>query len=361
MKKLVYFHIPVLRTGLLLLLLSLIYSCEKQQFERNNVPELKKEIDAAALQTRTVYFSETFTITSKEALVAQRSLANPDFSNYENFTITVKNGKSGKTKVTKMEIKIDGKVVVTYKDFKRNAAVITKPLSGLTASSGLRVRIEGSKGRFITVTIECTSKTSSVTDVDGNVYKTVKIGDQWWMAENLKVTKLNDNTPISNIMNASDWLSTAADYTPAYCWYDNDEDYKSTYGALYNWVAAGNEKLCPEGWHVPESEDYYELMLYIDPDAAMGYYSAVAGGALKEEGTSHWFSPNTGATDEYGFAALPGGVRNVFGEFAGLSTAGSWWSDAGLSSIHMSYDDASALFSEGGNEYGRSVRCIRNQ
>ncbi|HLN55246.1 MAG TPA: fibrobacter succinogenes major paralogous domain-containing protein [Bacteroidales bacterium] len=357
----IFFRNLILRPGILLLLLGITYSCEKQQFGEEQSPEQKLRTgEMQALEAKMVYFSETFTITSKDALIAERSLENPDFAKFDDFTITVRNGKNGKTKVTKMEIMIDGKVVVTYKDFKRNASEITKSLPGLAASSTLRVQIEGSKGRFIIVTIECTSKSSSVTDIEGNIYKTTKIGKQWWMAENLKTTKLNDGTAIPVVGDDSEWLSVAADHQPAMSWFGNDIDNKSLYGGLYNWAAAGNDKLCPAGWHVPGSDEYYELCLFIDPDAEMGYFSPIAGGPLKEEGTEHWESPNTGATDEYGFTALPGGFRNVVGSFSGLGISGSWWSDGGLSSINISNDDTYAIFSEGGNEYGRSVRCVRD-
>jgi uncharacterized protein (TIGR02145 family) len=142
------------------------------------------------------------------------------------------------------------------------------------------------------------------------------------------------------------------------CWYGNLSENKHEYGGLYNWAAAGKSELCPDGWHVPTSDDYYILCLFIDLDAAMGHYSDIAGGALKEQGYDHWASPNEGATDQYGYRALPGGYRNVVGEFEKSGLAGSWWSDHGLSSINISNTESSALFSEGGNEYGRSVRCV---
>lgn len=361
MKTVNHFFNLVFRPGILLLVLGVVYSCEKQQSGDGGFPgQNLKTGNSDALETRTVNFSETFTISSKDVLIAQRPISDIDLSRYENFTITVRNGKNGKTKVTKMEIKVDGKVIITYKDFKRNASEITKSLPGLTSSSILEVKLEGSKGRFIIVTIESNSKISTVEDIEGNSYTTVKIGDQWWMAENLKTTKLSDGASIPLISSSSEWLSMAADRKPAMSWYGNDTGNKSVYGALYNWTAAGNDKLCPAGWHLPTEDEYFRLCLFIDPEAAIGYYSAIAGGALKEEGTSHWESPNTGATDEYGFTALPGGIRNVEGEFLNIGKAGSWWSDNGLSSINISNVDASAIFSEGGNEYGRSVRCIKN-
>jgi len=259
-----------------------------------------------------------------------------------------------------MEITLDGNVLITYKDFKKNVSTVTRQITGMTSSSVMNITLEGSMGRFVVVTISASLKVSSVTDIEGNVYRTVKIGNQWWMAENLKTTKFNDGTTIPEVMENSEWLSVSADHLPAFSWYDNNSENKDIYGGLYNWTAAGNDKLCPTGWHIPDSHEYLELCLSIDPDAAIGYFSEIAGGVLKEKGLAHWISPNTGATDEFGFTALPGGVRDANAAFINLGNEGSFWSDNGLSSCNMSYENSVAKFIEGGNEYGRSVRCIKD-
>lgn len=149
----------------------------------------------------------------------------------------------------------------------------------------------------------------TVTDIDGNTYKTLQIiskgehkGSQTWMAENLKTTKFNDGSAIP--LEIGSWTDLS---TPAYCWYNNTDN---TYGALYNWYAVNTEILCPVGWHVPTHEEWEILFSYFG-----GYTEA--GGKLKESGTSHWKSPNTG-TNESGFTALPGGVRDDSHEFDGL-------------------------------------------
>lgn len=338
--------------------LMIIIACDKQEFDQNQIHDQQvKSVVAGTELTYITLYSETFTITSKDALTATRVLNSPDIADGDDFTITVRNGK-GKYKVTKMEIRVDGKLLITYKNFKGKSS-FTKSLSSITPSSILQVKIEGSRGRFIEVIIKGTSKFSSVSDIEGNVYRTVRIGDQWWMAENLKSTKLNDGTQIPQVTDNAEWLNVSAEHLSAFSWYNNNSDFKDTYGALYNWEAAGKENVCPTGWRLPDEQDYYELCLYIDPESAMGNYSDVAGGALKEAGLEHWESPNEGATDEYGFRALPGGYRNVVGSFVSLGTVGSWWSDNGLASMGMSYADTRAGFSEGGNEYGRSIRCIK--
>jgi uncharacterized protein (TIGR02145 family) len=143
-----------------------------------------------------------------------------------------------------------------------------------------------------------------VKDQDGNAYKTVNIGNQVWMAENLRTTKFNDNKTIPLVKDSTAWSNLI---TPGYCCYDNDaETYLSLYGALYNWYAVNTGKLCPEGWHVPSDEEWITLRTYLGGEE-------LAGGKMKESGISHWQSPNAGATNQSGFTAIPGGVRGIVG------------------------------------------------
>lgn len=157
---------------------------------------------------------------------------------------------------------------------------------------------------------------SVVNDIDGNEYNTVTIGTQVWMSEDLKVTRYNDGTPIPQVTRNEDWASLT---TPAFTWYNNDDTNREEYGALYNWHAVQTGKLCPEGWRVPSDEDWIELISAYESNSK-------AGGALKEEGTDHWRSPNSGATNESGFTALPGGYRSYNGTFNLLRASGYWWS-----------------------------------
>jgi len=146
----------------------------------------------------------------------------------------------------------------------------------------------------------------SVTDIDGNTYKTVIIGKQEWMAENLKTTKFNDSTEIPNYTDESQWAN--ADEA-AYCWYDNEESNKETTGALYNAHAANNDKLCPQGWHTPTGEEWRNLDDFIIDD---GWESKEAE-ALKA--TSGWELDGTNGTDIYGFESLPTNYRSEDGSF----------------------------------------------
>ena len=139
--------------------------------------------------------------------------------------------------------------------------------------------------------------TGTMTDIEGNVYPTVIIGKQEWMAANLKTTTYNDGTPIPQVTDASAWSSILLG--GAYSWYDNDLANKEVYGALYNWSTVETGKLCPTGWDVPVSENWGALTDYLGGKDALGQNldgKVVAGGKLKEKGTLHWQSPNTGAT-----------------------------------------------------------------
>jgi len=197
----------------------------------------------------------------------------------------------------------------------------------------------------------------SITDSDGNTYKTVTIGTQTWMAENLKTTKYNDNTDIQLVEDASSWGGLT---TPSYCWYNNDEaSIKSVYGALYNWYTVNTGKLCPTGWHVPTVAEWSALTDYL------GDYT-VAGGKLKEAGFTHWSSPNKSATNETGFTALPGGSRNS-SEFVYIGFAGFWWSSStneynnDYATPWLIYYSSSALNSSDAlKQDGVSVRCLED-
>ena len=158
--------------------------------------------------------------------------------------------------------------------------------------------------------------TQGVTDYDGNHYSSVLIGSQIWMAENLKTIKYNDGTAIPLVTDATEWSNLT---THGYCWYNNDEaTYGDTYGALYNWYTVETGNLCPTGWHVPTDAEWTELIDYLGGES-------VAGGKLKETGTTHWNSPNPGATNETGFTTLPGGYRADFNGSSGDIGNGGYW------------------------------------
>ena len=193
---------------------------------------------------------------------------------------------------------------------------------------------------------------STITDIDGNIYKTVVIGRQEWMAENLRTIRFTDGTIIPGITDMTEWVRTDS---PAYSWYDNDMANREFFGGLYNWHAVKTNKLCPTGWRVPSDNDWSLLSSFIDSN----------GGALKEVGTTHWVSPNTGATDLYGFTALPAGVRNDNGQFYLLGEETIFWSITEYSvysawTQKLRHDSSLFVRIHNGKNGGYSVRCIKD-
>ncbi len=159
---------------------------------------------------------------------------------------------------------------------------------------------------------------STVTDIDGNVYKTVKIGNQVWMAENLRTTHYRNGDSI--LTTQTDTLDYSAETTPKYQFvYNNDNNLLRLYGRMYTWYAATDKRnICPLGWHIPTIEEFKQL------DKALGGKDAAIG-KLKVVGTDYWKTPNLDATNESGFNGLPGGWRAAKGHFGALGKYGHWW------------------------------------
>jgi uncharacterized protein (TIGR02145 family) len=226
-------------------------------------------------------------------------------------------------------------------------------VSGLTPQTVYHYRIkainssETFNGQDLTFR---THNAETVTDINGNSYTTITIGSIVWMTENLKVTKFNDGTSIPLITDGTSWGELT---TPGYCWYDNDSTtYKNNYGALYNWFAVSTGKLCPAGWHIPNIQEWNNLMNYLGQNA---------GGKLKEAATDHWIFFDKHATNESGFSALAGGWRTDYDTFSGLGDMGYWWSrsaDNPLSAWYLYLFPNSAATSIMVKEYGCSIRCI---
>jgi len=199
-------------------------------------------------------------------------------------------------------------------------------------------------------------ETGTVSDIDGNVYKTVKIGDQWWMAENLKVIRYRNGEPISHVSDSTVWSNLS---NGAYCEYDNNSANVSTYGRLYNWYSVNDSRsIAPAGWHVPTDVEWRTLVSFLGG-------ISMAGSKLKEAGTSHWFSPNTGATNESGFTALPSGYRGPYGEFGSMGYYCSFWSStdydsSGAFNRYLSYNNSGLNASGSGKPSGYIVRCVKD-
>jgi uncharacterized protein (TIGR02145 family) len=195
-----------------------------------------------------------------------------------------------------------------------------------------------------------------VIDIEGNIYKTRKIGSQIWMAENLKATKFNDGVEITLTEDTHGWGSSSS---PGYCWYFNDAGtFKDIYGALYNGYAVSQGNLCPAGWHIPAKQEWLTLREFLGD-------TAKAGGKMKETGTAHWLAPNKGADNSSGFNALPAGIRYLEGTFASESSYTSFWSFTEASSeeywcTSLYFADAVLNIDHRNRKYGFSIRCIKD-
>lgn len=194
-----------------------------------------------------------------------------------------------------------------------------------------------------------------IKDIDGNVYHEVKIGNQIWMVENLKVTKLNDGTELSNDTSVSVWNANLD-----YCWVNCNIANKDPYGALYIWDVANSGKLAPAGWRVANDDDWNALATYLGSNA---------GGAMKATGTAYWFDPNQGATNSSGFTAVGAGtfgadwLDSSWGP-QNWKAESEWWGSTDLGRFASCYviTSSGAAFSTSQNDQkinGLSVRCVR--
>ena len=204
---------------------------------------------------------------------------------------------------------------------------------------------------------------------NGYTYDLVEIGGQCWFAENLQTTKYSDGSPIFYPgSNNTAWVN---DSTGAYAWYDNDSStYAPDYGALYNWYSVDNAAgLCPTGWHVPTDCEWMYLEDTLGMSTAeqedIGWRGTDEGDKLKETGTTHWASPNTGATNSSGFTGLPGGFRHLSGTFYYIGNRGYWWSATQYSAPgawlrYLYLGNAQVYRYNYSKRSGFSVRCVRD-
>ena len=209
--------------------------------------------------------------------------------------------------------------------------------------------------------------TEVVKDIDGNIYKTVKIGTQTWMAENLKTTKFNDSTAIPLVNDNFIWAQLT---TPAYCWYNNDSIVsKNTTGALFNWYAVNTNKLCPTGWHVPTDMEWEILWKYLKNNG-YGYNNNGAFIGKSMAATSGWNIAKTegfvgndqASNNRSGFTGLPGGIRQNNGVYIAIGISGDWWSSTEFRPFvwfrRLHFHDRIMLRGYYDKKGGLSIRCV---
>jgi uncharacterized protein (TIGR02145 family) len=219
--------------------------------------------------------------------------------------------------------------------------------------------------------VSADTNTGSVTDIDGNVYQTVKIGNQVWTVENLRTTKYNDGSTIPQVTDGAAWQNL---HTPGYCWYANDIKNKSKYGALYNWFAVDTKKLVPKGWHVPSDAEWATLQNYL---IANGYNwdgtttddkiakSMAAKADWKTYPDAGTIGKDLTTNNKSGFSALPGGFRRYYGFFSYIGHGGYWWSatelDASSACYRNLFCDLDLLYRDCDDKScGFSVRLLRD-
>lgn len=222
-----------------------------------------------------------------------------------------------------------------------------------------------SKTVFITVTSGSSAQFNSgltydtVSDSDNNVYKTITIGTQTWMAENLRTTKYRNGESIPEVTSNTEWKNLTSG---AYSNYGNtsDVDAIATFGRLYNWFAVTDSRnLAPTGWHVATDADWTTLTTFLGGES-------VAGGKMKETGTTHWNSPNTGADNSTGFTALPAGRREYTdGSFINTGFNGFWWTSSAYNPDYswyrqINYDGAIVNPANFHKQYGFAIRCVKD-
>lgn len=203
----------------------------------------------------------------------------------------------------------------------------------------------------------------SMTDQEGNQYKTIKIGNQIWMAENLNTGIYRNGDLIIHAINDNEWYQSI-DTIGKWCYYNNEgpDGYACPFGKLYNWLTVSDSrKLCPAGWHVPSNKEWNTLVGYLDPQE-----KGIAGVRMGSISYDYWIHPLTN-TNESGFSGIPGGNRDLLGVFNGAGRSGSWWSSTDVAQSSSAFARTlnfgyGVLFSEEiPKQYGINIRCVKDQ
>lgn len=214
-----------------------------------------------------------------------------------------------------------------------------------------------SEEKFTSNTVIPVYKSSSVKDIDGNVYRTLEMCDgREWMIENLNVSRYRNGDTIPQVQDQEEWGKLK---TGAWCYYENENRVGLVHGKLYNWYAVNDPRgLAPEGWHVPKSEEWTPLVDCLGGDN-------VAAGKMKEIGSTNWAEPNVGAVNTSGFNAVASGARNSLGEFKAITNLVFYWSEEESNEHnawyrHLSYSNSFVVKFYNDKRSGFSVRCVKD-
>ena len=317
-------------------------------------------------------WSETWSVTIDTQGPSAPSLSSPANSSFTlDSTPTFDWGNVSDAHTYELQVDNDsgfGSLAINQKNLTGSNYTATSALSFGTYYWRVRSKdVLGNTGAWSSTWSIYVFETGTLTDVDGNNYITVKIGTQWWMAENLKVTRYRNGVSIPNVTSAATWSTRT---TGAYCDYDNNSSNVTIYGRLYNLYAIHDDRiLAPAGWHVPTDNEWKTLEKYLGMSQAQAdgttWRGTNEGGKIKETGTLHWSSPNTGATNESGFTAIAGGYRAVDGVFCYLKDYAIFWTSTSYSAgkawertLHCGYSSISRVTNS--KVYGFSVRCVKN-
>ena len=225
-------------------------------------------------------------------------------------------------------------------------------------------------GEELSFTTSSDSNRAYIHDQEGNRIEAVKIGNQWWMAENLQVTHYRNGDPIPNISDDTEWIGLT---DGAYCIYDNNQANLDGYGLLYNWYAVTDDRnIAPEGWHVPTDEEWKQLEITLGMTREQAdqenWRGDTEGSKLKEKGSEHWYYYGyVSGTNDYGFTALPGGYRNINdGTFIELTFYGMFWTTTEASediainrALHCKNVKIGRILKH--KAEGFSVRCVKDE
>lgn len=249
--------------------------------------------------------------------------------------------------------------------------VFTSNITGLVEWENYYLRAYATNEKGTSYGDQIIFNTGTITDYDGNIYETIKIGSQIWMKDNLKTTHYADGTEIELVQNYASWNALELS-DKAMCYFTNTSGVviSYNYGGLYNWAAAMNGSLssnnipsgvqgaCPDGWHLPSENEWVDLIDFLGGQS-------IAGGKLKESGIAYWYSPNTGATNESGFTALPSSFRSYDGGFGiegnyATYTSSTEYNSTTSSYIMLTYDNENVGRNISYKKQAYSIRCIRD-